>query len=319
MKNLNHGIICILLILSFHSSYSQSKDRVKFYFMGFVCNNETWDNALEFDGKGDEVYFKSNILIANASGAPKLNSEFRSDLYGDVNGYNNRIQVGTRSAKGGIRTGDSYYTNRLIGDYELDNDDVCMITPTLWEWDGQEDLFNSFSNTFQQNLVPLAQALVSKAQQAKLQHADEAAMIVDAIQQGYPLLRNFVVDIVGQAKDRPIGIDAQGTFSPKTLTALTINSLKYISNSENGYGKGVVAIQYSETGLGNHTTHGDYTLLVRIEFIAKAVALPINGTTQQPVSSPPVKKIITDPQMKRSNTIIKGSEIKFKDMNGTVS
>jgi hypothetical protein len=66
-----------------------------------------------------------------------------------------------------------------------------------------------------------------------------------------------------------------GDFSPKLVVMNTPN-LVTISNSNMGYGKGVIAVNYDEAAVGNLRDHGNYTILLRVEFT------PTQNTTAPP-------------------------------------
>jgi hypothetical protein len=36
---------------------------------GFSVNSQTWDDALQWDGKGDEVYIRANVVKLNSGAA----------------------------------------------------------------------------------------------------------------------------------------------------------------------------------------------------------------------------------------------------------
>jgi len=62
---------------------------------GIHVNHETWDTALQTDGKGDEIFLMIDVryLIAgiNPVGPPNV---FTTVVYGDTNGFPNRIKAG---------------------------------------------------------------------------------------------------------------------------------------------------------------------------------------------------------------------------------
>src|ERR1700741_989411 len=42
--------------------------RIKITFLGFKCYRETWDDILDMDGRGDEVFFQFSISRADQRG-----------------------------------------------------------------------------------------------------------------------------------------------------------------------------------------------------------------------------------------------------------
>lgn len=110
--------------------------RIRISFAGFDCYRETWDDILQSDGKGDEVYFNFGFSLANKSGNTKLKYEKRTAVYGDATGpFSNRISAGSctdlfGNQRGGIKAGDTYRCNDIIGEFDMDNGDFLTIVPT---------------------------------------------------------------------------------------------------------------------------------------------------------------------------------------------
>ncbi|MET7889191.1 hypothetical protein [Streptomyces avermitilis] len=131
---------------------------------GFTCVSETWDDALNWDGQHDELYFRTLTKVVSKDGSIVATSDDSSMTMGDVRGFGGRLQVGTArdwlgSRTGGIVSGDSFPTAtpylrnvdlgvkeqadpRRYPPYKIwqgelrDSDDTLVfLTPTLWEWD----------------------------------------------------------------------------------------------------------------------------------------------------------------------------------------
>src|SRR4051812_19463864 len=138
---------------------------------GFRCNRETVDDALEWDGKRDEVFVASSVYIKDKNGNTLYKNLTRSSVLGDTNNQPGRVQAGTASDKGGIRTGDIFparfvtewldslhrfpkeisepgerdpaaslsrsYPPMLLWEGDLTRgENSVFIWPTIWEWDG---------------------------------------------------------------------------------------------------------------------------------------------------------------------------------------
>src|SRR5215203_3903123 len=75
------------------SSPKQAKFRVT--LNGFSVNNETFDNQLQLDGKGDEVYIKWDTQLDDdeLNTPPLVTSSGQSLVMGDTNGFPNRVLV----------------------------------------------------------------------------------------------------------------------------------------------------------------------------------------------------------------------------------
>jgi hypothetical protein len=139
-----------------------SKGRFRVVINGFRVNKETYDDIFEFDGKRDEVYGQAIVRHCRADGTVLLTTTPTTPVMGDVNQLPGRVQAGTASALGGLKTGDVYpqqppylRTTPLTpdrdwppfavweGDLE-EGQDVLFVTPSLWEWDQGKGLLQRF-------------------------------------------------------------------------------------------------------------------------------------------------------------------------------
>jgi hypothetical protein len=120
---------------------------------GFRCGAETWDDALNWDGKHDEVQISTSCKYVDKNGQVIYKVEKTSPVMGDTNGFVGRVQAGSASSQGGIVSGDSFpsaspwirsgtFPNPvdappfIAWEGDLDKDEhVVFITPTIWEWD----------------------------------------------------------------------------------------------------------------------------------------------------------------------------------------
>jgi len=271
------------------SSWSQT-GRVRISFAGFDCIRETWDDILNTDGKGDEVYFTFSFLLGDKNGNTKLNYEKRTPVYGDATGqFSNRISVGScvdmfNNNKGGIKAGDNYRTSLLLGEYDMTNGDILTVIPTGWEQDPIADNQASFSSTIQSIGYSINQKIAPLAIGIGILTMDPTAIILGASQLGMPKLKaGGEQGELGKPGTRPIGMEKYGDFSPKFL-AITTPNLAFLSNSDMGFGKGVIAVHYDETAVGNLRDHGIYTILIKIEFVPSQTTNTVNNTS--PTSSP---------------------------------
>src|SRR5437762_6651945 len=76
---------------------------------GFRVIQETYDDLLERDGKRDEVQISVITTLLDKDGKLiGVPSEKTTPIMGDTNRLANRIQAGSASSLGGLRTGDSF-------------------------------------------------------------------------------------------------------------------------------------------------------------------------------------------------------------------
>ena len=283
----------VILFITFHVS-AQQAGRVKVSFAGFKCMKETADDILHLDGKADEVFLRFYFTVADKTGNMKLKYSNQSDLYGDNHGiFGNRINAGSAvdlfgNLKGGIRAGDNYFCNNIIGEYDLAAGDVLTVVPTIWEWDPGNGYESSFDATIDgaytiinQKASSLSNQRFATAGAAGISAGDVLGLVlVDA---GPFLSLKAAFGIVGELipKPRPIGITTTGDYSPKAVL-LNANIMQHLSGSNFGYGTGVIPIQYNEEALGNARDHGNYIVLIKVEFTPK----PVAGATPPPPPPP---------------------------------
>jgi hypothetical protein len=76
--------------------------RCRVWASGFQVRRQTWDHALEVDGKGDEVYWYVPAVVVELRSRRWYRAKtYRSKVLGDVNEYPQRIKAGGASDKGG--------------------------------------------------------------------------------------------------------------------------------------------------------------------------------------------------------------------------
>lgn len=303
MKKILYLFVCLLTT----TTVIAQQGRIRISFAGFDCYRETWDDILHADGKGDEVYFTFALLLADKNGNTKLNYEKRTPVYGDATGqFSNRVSVGSwvdlfGNNKGGIKAGDNYRSNLLLGEYDLANGDILTVIPTGWEQDPIADNQAGFSSTIQSLVYSINQKVAPFALGLGILSGSPSAIIFGASQIGMPKLKaGGEQGELGKPGTRPIGMEKYGDFSPK-LVVLNTPNLSFISNSDMGFGKGVIPVAYDETAVGNLRDHGIYTLLLKIEFFpspntsttsttAPPPPPPSSGTTYKTTTSAPITK-----------------------------
>ena len=127
--------------------------------LGFQCDEQTDDDILERDGRGDEVYLLVHTAKYNRSGVPEETHRYRTVLMG-ANLHRvdqNRLVLGNLGEDGGIGNGFRYLPARnpvaryngltlpmVVYEGRIDEGTALMIVPTIWEWDGPDDNLQSF-------------------------------------------------------------------------------------------------------------------------------------------------------------------------------
>jgi len=264
------------------SSPKQAKFRVT--LNGFAVNQETWDHALEVDGKRDEVFIRYDTRLVNNEATTLLASHDRTKVMGDTNGFTDRVQAGSASSLGGLKTGDTFPTStpwQLSGSIMFDRPPIKLfegpltegktgvaITPTIWEWDGGTDIFNSWGQLIVDNGPEIAQAVANFINGPSVPGTPtNGDFIKTNLETGLPALFELASGITGQAKDRPIGLtpDEGGyNFNSKSLI-LTYETATLATQNDFGKGRGVLAIDFQDSadiGGGQYTA---YIQIVRVD------------------------------------------------------
>ena len=280
------------------TSPNQGKFRVT--LNGFTVNQETWDHAFEVDGKRDEVYIRYDTRLVNNEATTLLASNDRTSVMGDTNGFPVRVLAGSASSLGGLRTGDSFPTStpwEQSGNLMFDRPPIKLfegtltegetgvaITPTIWEWDGGTDMFNSWGQLVADNGPEIAQAVANFINGPSVPGIPtNGDFIKTNLETGLPALFQLSSGITGQAKDRPIGLtQAQGgyNFNSKSMV-LTYETATLATQNDFGKGPGVLAIDFQDSAdIGS----GQYTAYIQIERVDTtkpqiAITTPPQGAT----------------------------------------
>ena len=281
-------LICFILILATVPPIMAQSGRIRISFAGFDCYRETWDDILHADGKGDEVYFNFGFSLADKNGNSKLSYEKRTGVYGDATGtFSNRISAGSYvdlfgNNKGGIKAGDTYRCNTIVGEYDMADGDILTIVPTGWEHDPIADNSASFFSTMKGFYNSINQKLAPIMIGFNVLTGNLGGIIYNAGSLGISKINaGGNQGELGKAGTRPLGMEKYGDFSPKLVVVNTPN-LNTICNSDMGFGKGVIGVNYDEVAVGNSRDHGNYTILLRIEFFpnqnATAAPAPSSST-----------------------------------------
>lgn len=257
--------------------------RFRVIVTGFTVNEQTWDDASNSDGKGDEDFLLTHVAELNTRGGTVVSSDVRSRVMGDTNGWRGRVHAGTAKTLfggpvGGLATGDQYPTShpwQLRGKAYDDRapelvwqgtlkqgDGGVLIAPTIWEWDkaGGDLLLHDWS-AVELKLNKLAGSLLNTVSGGATKPFVEGDKALWGLMHSSELAK-----ALGHAATRPIGLheDSKGhqKFEAKIIR-LTYDTAEQIISNNFGKGNGVLEIQYRDSA----RLHGDYTIYVKVQKI----------------------------------------------------
>lgn len=296
MKNIIIALCMLLVTVS--AEAQQQAGRVRLSFVGFKCFRETWDDAMQLDGKCDEVLLNFNFTMAAADGSTKFQYKFRTDTYGDANGaFGSRVSVGSckdvfGGAVGGITAGDSYATNRIIGEYDMAAGDALNVIPTIWEWDPGTDIISTVLGRIESGIsgmnVKVMEVVRSGTGLIQSPVSGHINSVTEFLVKGnflnLPSASEITQTTVGKQATRPIGMTMDGKFEPY-VAVLTTPIIKAMVNSNFGYGAGVIPVHYDEELMGNSRDHGSYVIFLKIDFTPSGTSSTSGTTTTAPTTT----------------------------------
>lgn len=258
---------------------SAKQGRFRVVITGFSVKRETSDDALQRDGKGDEVYLLTGVATLGPDGKRRGDTKLRTRIMGDTNGWSGRLPAGSRSSRGGLQTGDQYpgpnpwrYSGRTYSDRlpELvwqgtlrQGGDSVLITPSIWEWDRSGNDLVSQVGLFLTSVPDLLFHFTDDASNWLFGGSGGSG---GSYQGCLTTKQKLDSQILGVAETRPIGMKLLGDryrFCPVSIALDYDKAMRVISASQ-GFGNGVVALDYQDAsgvgGLGG----GDYRLYIKV-------------------------------------------------------
>ena len=264
--------------------------RFRVTITGLVAVEQTWDDAMQRDGKDDEVFLLAEArLIQITDNVPSAITQrvVRSLVMGDTNGFQpeERIRAGRASEDGGIQSGDKIGTtgtrngepreDRIplkVWEGDIYDDMSLMIVPTIWEWDGAPNGLEQLSRSFL-GAIDFIGAGADSAGDLPSSHSR-------GVDQGYPFLKRYsemltVRDVVGAGEaqeqtvvgtqaDRPIGMSRTvgnaWHFDPWVIS-LGPRAARDLAQHDSGNGPGVIVLHYED----GPALHGKYDLYLQVE------------------------------------------------------
>ena len=266
--------------------------RYRISIAGFKVNHETYDDPLERDGKRDEVYVAAVLQQFNRkTGALVDGGTVQSKVYGDANGFPDRVPQGRASDVGGLMTGDvvpfgwdeqaslpspnpGWFPLVLWEGSLANEEDALVLRPTIWEWDGDHRAFDHWqrvvsgdpvatwnSGPVQQTVGGTSISTVRGGMVLRVQNYLDASN-----------LGSHYAHIVAAGMDRPIGVDERQwnydiDLFVDRLLVLTREKIEYELTKSGAVGgtRGLLQLRFEDRGSGDAALSGDYTVHLRLE------------------------------------------------------
>ena len=280
-----HGLIIA------NAAFAQIGGRVKITLQSFTCINKSWDGVVEFDGHGNEVSVNCSWRIfSRANPNAVRRGGDGTVIFGSA--VNGMTRAGSQTPDlGGIKNGDVINVSKPLMDDHLNPDEVLVMAPTVWEWDGPEKAtLTAFNNQLEADLdwvtrqtYPFANVRPSSWDP----YGDRVFKIFDKYPYGQALkyhsvFKSFLCPGNTQG-NRVIGIRS-GTFNkeclvvyPPTLLVLDPDVLYTMyyngtpskthaeKESKGGYSDGVT-VTFTENTYAIETSNGSYSVRLKIEY-----------------------------------------------------
>jgi hypothetical protein len=263
------AVCCVVLGLP--TAQAQEKEgHFQIVVCGWKCVKETIDHALEVDGKGDEVWVTARFQGPNESNSTVV----RTKTMGDVNDKPGRVQAGSRSDKGGIKTGDQFPAKPFdkpnsVGKWQADSrPDLPFV---IWEgklvdgkpgvelelsiWEDDEGGAKLWEDVLKVLNAPIVKDQLKSVEVYKSKDGS-TAFTIDLSGIG-----ELMQTVFGVAKDRPIGV-------PKTKS-ITYSAAKQIASTRRTaeISEGVVAITFKDSEEPKYANQGEYVLWLQVKEI----------------------------------------------------
>ena len=274
--------------------------RYRLVLNGFRVDRETSDHVLEVDGKGDEVFFQVQVAEADLAAGTVAPWTRTSLTFGDVNNFPARVQAGSRSSLGGLRTGDAAGTHSRGSAPLFDRLPMTLwdgtlsaglngvvVVPTVWESDMAVDtsLREPDWGVALGGMAAGSVTAVASAVRTRLGILDHvplpAGAAVDAselVMTAFGPLRitRDGVGIFGRAGDHPVGMtraasvpgvgDTDEVFPQMVVLTYETAFLASRTVLVPGEMNGVFTLTYA--GENRNWNEGTYTLFLQIEEVA---------------------------------------------------
>ena len=251
--------------------------------------------VVTLDGAGNEVFAVSYVRVYDRNtGAVLKEGSIESAVHGDTEGFGGRVPAGSMKSTGGLKLGDKFpgatpwvrgnsvstttFPLLLWEGPLTDATDAVVVTPTIWEWQGDANTTNRKKvDTFingepkrSTTLWPTVSAALSESQSWSGPTLVQMGLLPEA--QGGTAQKSLLVDLFDKDENitHAIGADVQpdkqtkqyyvknmGLVFTRELIEKALNS----SSQVGGMGPGIIEVKWVEKYPG---ATGSYTLYVQV-------------------------------------------------------
>ena len=234
--------------------------RYRISVIGLWAARQTLDHPLQLDGKGDEIYLAAHVAHLDTTRDDVVeHAVLRTDVMGDVNGFSDRIAMGSANGPngaGGFVSGDRVpginlgaanvkgrhpvFPFVLFEGELIPGASAVAITPTIWEWDGNAELLERWVIGRKQRVADLVRPGLLAPSLASL-HYVPMELAAPALM--LPTGRE------GMRRDRPIGMEHGKPQDMAATELYAASNNKYLDEKSAG-----------EPGAGTQTKSGGFGL-----------------------------------------------------------
>jgi hypothetical protein len=252
---------------------------------GFYVRAQTWDDALNWDGFGDEVYLVGAVKSINSDKTEHYTSDVTSFVLGDTSAEAPLVRAGTAKSTGGLQTSDTFPTGEPWKKGRTDN--LRQNYPPFLVWEGElppkgRTAFISIAiyewdpgNSPLQSLLRWLDKATTEFKSRIQDFLDPTGkMIYEAVELGLDILGTLDDSgMLGKSGSRPIGMKRvapdKSAFEPKILILNYDNAMQIINDRPAGKDYGVLEFNYPDDAY----YRGDYTIYVQVEQVIEDGAL----------------------------------------------
>ena len=248
------------------------------------CQGMATDDALNFDGWGNEVYIVTFYSIANASGATKASWRTVSKVYGDVNRFPDRVKAGELNpdrVSGGLQKGSQFFPGEEyphLKKVRVEATDYLTVIPTIWEWDNGSN--SSLQAKFEERMLYALQSINLKIPSA-MEHCYGFSRCYDMtnLVRGKQTFKDILKPLLTNSGNRPIGMSADGEYHPIafTITGKLLQQVDY-SSTTNYHALNYLEFTIKEDQLSNTEGKGAYWFRFHTRY---------EIDTSKPITAPP--------------------------------